>query len=306
MNPSNGFNPLVIHGGVGLGKTHLLHAIGHLTLQKHSNIKIKYITTESFVNDLVKSLKQHSMDKAKQTYRSLDVLLIDDIQFLQKKPHFEEEFCNTLETLIQARKQVVITSDFPPTSLQLSERMVDRMKGGLIAQISSPDLETRMTITKVKAKHKGLLIEESIMQFIAENISQNVRQLEGAINKLLAYQALLNQSVTIELTKQLLNPMFADKIVDVKQIIDCVSKILSVKASDIRGNSRKKRIAEARQIAMFLAKELLRESLGAIANEFGGKTHSTLIHAWKKITQKRTKDNNLNQCIECLFKELQH
>ncbi len=286
--PGKSYNPLFIHGGVGLGKTHLLHSIGHYTKEHHKNLRVQAITTEGFINDIVDHLKAKSIDKMKRFYRSLDVLLVDDIQFLQSRLGFEEEFCNTFETLLNQNKQIVITSDKPPAHLKLSERMVARLEWGLVAHMGVPDLETRVAIIKHKSERRGLNIPNQIAFFIAEHIYNNVRQIEGAINRLCAHSKLMSESLNEEVVERILSEMFQHnapgKRISVEEILKSVAAVFEVRVSEIKGESRHKEIALARQVAMYLAKEMIDDSLMKIASSFGGKTHSTLLHAWKKIT----------------------
>lgn len=300
-HPGKSYNPLFIHGGVGLGKTHLLHAIGHVIAKNHRRLKIHCITTEGFINDIVDNLKKKSMDKMKRFYRSLDILLVDDIQFLQSRLNFEEEFCNTFESLIQQNKQIVITSDKPPSQLKLSERMIARMEWGLVAHVGAPDLETRVAILQHKAEMRGIRLPHKIALFIAEHIFHNVRQLEGAINRLTAFSRLINKEVTEEVVESTLGELFQHnplKRVSVENILKCVSAIFEVRVSDLKGTSRTKDVALPRQVAMYLAKELMTESLMKLASAFGGKTHSTLLHAWKKIGEQLEKDEKLRRQVE--------
>jgi len=297
--PSRSYNPLFIHGGVGLGKTHLLHAIGHYIKQNHKKLRVQCITTEAFINDLVDSLRNKSVDKMKRFYRSLDVLLVDDIQFLQNRLNFEEEFCNTFETLINQNKQIVITSDKPPGQLKLSERIVARMEWGLVAHVGTPDLETRVAILQHKAEQKGLVLPNHVAFFIAENIYSNVRQLEGAINRLSAHCRLLDQQITEELAEQTLSELFQlapKQKVSVEHILKAVASVFQVRISDLRGTCRTKEIALARQVAMYLAKELIQDSLIMIGAAFG-KTHSTILHACKTIENKIQNEESLRRQI---------
>lgn len=299
-HPGKSYNPLFIHGGVGLGKTHLLHSIGHHILKTNKRLQISYITTEGFVNDLVEHLRSKTLDKMKRFYRSLDVLLIDDIQFLQNRMNFEEEFCNTFESLINQSKQIVITSDKPPSQLKLSERLIARMEWGLVANIGAPDLETRVAILQHKAEQKGLKIPHRVAFFIAEHIYHNVRQLEGAINRLSAYCRMMQQEITEDIAEQTLGTMFEEgpkKQVSVDGILSSVSSMFNVKVSELRGSSREKKIAFPRQVAMYLAKEMLSDSLMKVASSFGGKTHSTVIHAWKKVSKQVETDETLRRQI---------
>ena len=305
--PGKTYNPLFIHGGVGLGKTHLLHGIGHFIGKHHRKLKIKSITTEGFINDLVDHLKNKSIDKMKRFYRGLDILLVDDIQFLQSRQNFEEEFCNTFESLIHQNKQIVITSDKPPSQLKLSERLTARMEWGLVAQVTPPDLETRVAIIHHKAQQKDLTLTDEIAFFIAEHIYVNVRQLEGAINRLCAYCNLMQVPLTQERVSEILSELFqqgTSQKIDIEQILHCVAKVFEVKVQDIKGDSRLKNIALARQVAMYLSKELLTDSLSKLASFFGGKTHSTLLHAWKKIAEQIQGNTTLKKQIDFVRKTL--
>lgn len=286
--PGKSYNPLFIHGGVGLGKTHLLHSIGHYIQEHHKKLKIQIISTESFINDIVDSLRSKSIDRMKRFYRTLDILLIDDIQFLQNRLNFEEEFCNTFEALLNQNKQIVITSDKPPAQLKLSERMIARMEWGLVAHMTVPDLETRVAIIKHKSESRGLNIPNQIAFFIAEHIYNNVRQIEGAINRLSAHSRLMATQLNEDVVQKILSEMFQgnapNKKISVEEILKSVAAVFEVRISEIKGESRHKEIALARQVAMYLAKEMIDDSLMKIASSFGGKTHSTVLHAWKKIS----------------------
>lgn len=306
--PGRSYNPLFIHGGVGLGKTHLLHAIAHHIKGHHKKLKIQCITTEGFINDIIDHLKTKSMDRMKRFYRSLDVLLVDDIQFLQSRLNFEEELCNTFESLINDNKQIVITSDKPPSQLKLSERLVARMEWGLVANVGIPDLETRVAILQHKAEQKGLRMPSKVAFFIAGHVYNNVRQLEGAINRLTAYSRLLNKEVTEEIAETTLGELLQNapqKRISVENILKCVASLFQVRISDLRGTSRVKEVAFPRQVAMYLAKELINESLNKLASSFGGKTHSTLIHAWKKIQEQVEKDDILKRQIQMARRNLE-
>ena len=306
--PGRSYNPLFIHGGVGLGKTHLLHSIGHYVQEHHKKLKVQIITTESFINDIVDSLRSKSIDKMKRFYRSLDVLLIDDIQFLQNRLNFEEEFCNTFEALLNQNKQIVITSDKPPGHLKLSERMVARMEWGLVAHMSPPDLETRVAIIKHKSERRGLCLSNQIAFFIAEHIYNNVRQIEGAINRLSAHSRLMSEELQLDVVEKILEGMFHSnapgKKISVEEILKSVAAVFEVRVSEIKGVSRHKEIALARQVAMYLAKELIDDSLMKIASSFGGKTHSTLLHAWKKITDQIQVSEILKRQVQMVRKNI--
>ncbi|MDN3505069.1 MAG: chromosomal replication initiator protein DnaA [Rhabdochlamydiaceae bacterium] len=299
--PGKSYNPLFIHGGVGLGKTHLLHAIGHTIQGEKKKMRVQCITTEAFINDLVDSLRNKSVDKMKRFYRSLDVLIVDDIQFLQNRLNFEEEFCNTFESLINQSKQVIISSDKPPSQLKLSERLIARMEWGLVAGIGAPDFETRVAILQYKAESRGLRIPDNIAYFIAEHIYDNVRQLEGAINKLSAYCRLMGLDVSLDVVERTLSEMFQvanHNKISVEAILKSVSAMFNVRISDLKGQSRSKEIALPRQVAMYLAKELINESLIKLASSFGGKTHSTLLHSWNKIKKAMQSDEILRRQVQ--------
>lgn len=303
LRPGKSYNPLFIHGGVGLGKTHLLHGIGHYVQEHHKNLKIQVITTEAFINDIVDSLRSKSIDRMKRFYRNLDILLIDDIQFLQNRLNFEEEFCNTFETLINQNKQIVITSDKPPQQLKLSERMIGRMEWGLVAHMNPPDLETRVAIIKNKAESKRIQLNSNVAFFIAEHIYQNVRQLEGAINRLFAYSRFQENTLTIDMVEQILSELMQApprKSITVDTILQSVAAAFEIRLSDLKSDTRKKEISFARQVAMYLSKELMNDSLSAIASSFGGKTHSTLLHGWKKIADQLQDDEFLKRKIQMI------
>ena len=306
--PGRSYNPLFMHGGVGLGKTHLLHSIGHQVLESRKKLRVRAITTEAFINELVDSLRKKSVDKLKRYYRNLDLLLVDDIQFLQNRLNFEEEFCNMFEALINQGKQVVITSDKPPGQLKLSERMVARMEWGLVASVNVPDLETRVAILQHKAERKGFNIPDNVAFFIAEHIYSNVRQLEGAINRLSAHCRLLNQEITEELVEKTLREMLqhvpSEKIT-VETILKSVATIFQVPVRDLKGSSRTKEIVIPRQVAMYLATEMVNESLQMLGVSFGGKTHSTILHARDKIQQKLKEDEMLRRRVDMIRRNIE-
>jgi chromosomal replication initiator protein len=300
LRPGQSYNPLFIHGGVGLGKTHILHSIGHHIRENNKKLRIQCITTEAFINDLVDSLRNKSVDRMKRFYRSeIDVLLVDDIQFLQNRLNFEEELSYTFEALKNKGAQIVITSDKPPSLLKLSERTIGKMEGGLVAHMGVPELETRVAILQHKAEQKGLLIPHKVAFFIAEHIHHNVRQLEGAINRLSAHCRLMDLNITEELVTKTLREMLQqaprDKI-SIEQILKSVASVFQVRVSDLRGSNRTKDIALPRQVAMYLAKEMINESLMMLGISFG-KTHSTILHACKSIEKKVATDEHLRRQI---------
>lgn len=306
--PGKSYNPLFIHGGVGLGKTHLLHSIAHQAKKNHRKLRYHCITTEGFINDIVDNLKKKSIDQLKRYYRTLDLLLVDDIQFLETRLNFEEELCNTFEALINQGKQIVITSDKPPGQLRLSERLIARMEWGLVAHIGAPDLETRVAILQHKAHLKGLRLPHSVAFFIAEHIYNNVRQLEGALNRLTAYASLMNLEITEDVAEKTLGELFSppnSKSISIENILKCVAAMFDVTVTDIKGSSREKKFSYPRQIAMYLAKELLNDSLIKLASYFGSKTHSTLHHAWKKVSGQLENDETLRRRIQMARRNLE-
>lgn len=306
--PGKSYNPLFIHGGVGLGKTHLLHGIGHYIQSHHKKLNIQCITTEAFIHDLVSHLRNKSVDKMKRYYRSLDILLVDDIQFLQNRLNFEEEFCYMFEALINQNKQIVITSDKPPGQLKLSERMIARMEWGLVAHMGTPDLETRVAILQYKAEAISLHLSNQLAFYIAEHIYHNVRQLEGAINRLSAYCRLMHLEPSQEVVDSTLSEMFQAPVrskISIDRIIHSVASMFNVRESDLRGTSRSKEVAYPRQLAMYLAKELLRESLMKIASSFNVKTHSTPHHAWKKISKQLETDDVLRRQLQMIRQNIE-
>jgi chromosomal replication initiator protein len=307
--PGKSYNPLFIHGGVGLGKTHLLHSIGHYVLEHHKKLRVQSITTEAFINDIVDNLRSKSIDKMKRFYRNLDVLLVDDIQFLQNRLNFEEEFCNTFETLLNQNKQIIITSDKPPGQLKLSERMVARMEWGLVAHMGAPDLETRVAIIKHKSELRGLSISSQIAFFIAEHIYNNVRQIEGAVNRLCAHSRFTASNLNEDVVERILSEMFQTttphKKISVENILKSVAAVFEVRIAEIKGESRHKEIALARQVAMYLAKEMIDDSLMKIAASFGGKTHSTLLHAWKKVSDQIQVNEMLRRQVQMVRRNIE-
>lgn len=307
--PGHSYNPLFIHGGVGLGKTHLLHAIGHQVKLHNRRAKIHCMTTEEFINDLVDHLKQKSLDKMKRFYRSLDVLLVDDIQFLENRQNFEEELINTFESLINQHKQIVITSDKLPSELKLSERLIARMEWGLVAHVAVPDIETRVAILQHKSELKGFQLPLDVAFMIAGYSFQNIRQLEGALNRLAAYCRMMQTPITEEIAKKLLGEQLSvikQKKLSIDELIKVVAQFFEVKISDLKSESRSKDIAHARQVAMYLSKELIPDSLSKLGSAFGGKTHSTLLHACKKIQKQVDEDDMLKKQLEMIKTKLKN
>lgn len=308
MRPGQSYNPLFIHGGVGLGKTHILHSIGHYIKENHKKLRIQCITTEAFINDLVDNLRNKSVDRMKRFYRSeVDVLLVDDIQFLQNRLNFEEELSYTFEALKNKGAQIVITSDKPPSLLKLSERTIGKMEGGLVAHMGIPELETRVAILQHKAEQKGLHIPHKVAFFIAEHIHHNVRQLEGAINRLSVHCRLSNINITEELVEKTLREMLQHaphEKISIEQILKSVATVFNVRVSDLKGSTRTKDIALSRQVAMYLAREMINESLVMLGASFG-KTHSTILHACQNIEKKIATDETLRRQIGMIRRNIE-
>jgi len=306
QKPGNVYNPLFIYGGVGLGKTHLVQAIGNKILKEGGGKKVLYVSCEKFTNDFIRSISNNRADRFKDTYRSVDVLLIDDIQFLAGKEGTQEAFFHTFNDLHQANKQVVITSDRPPKAIPaLENRLVSRFEWGMIADISSPDLETRSAILKSKCQEKNCRLDDEIINFIATNIQNNVRELEGALNKIIAYHQLNGSEPSMENVKKVLATISSvqrKSSITPKQIISLIAEFYDIKIEDILGSCRKKNLALPRQIVMYLMREELNSSFPSIGQEIGNRDHTTAMHAHLKISNLVEEDEKINQDVK-LIKE---
>jgi chromosomal replication initiator protein len=302
-NPGQVYNPLFIYGGVGLGKTHLLQSIGNEVVKNFPEKKVKYIPSEKFTSGVVASIKSQEIESFKAKLRSIDVLIIDDIQFLAGKEKTQEEFFHIFNSLYEKNKQIILSSDRPPKAIPaLAERLRSRFEGGMIADISYPDFETRMAILKAKSQEKKVDFSDEIMNYVASNIQRNIRELEGALNRIVAYQKLQNQTPDIEITKSLLKNLIAPppKIATPKQIIQTVASFYDLREKEIISVSRKKEIVKPRQVAMYLLREELKSSFPFIGRRFGGKDHTTAIHAYEKIARDVERDNNLSDEINLI------
>lgn len=303
------YNPLFIYGGVGLGKTHLLQAIGHAVLAADPSKKILYTTSEKFTNDYVQAIRARSMEKFKQLYRSPDLLLIDDVQFMAAKDGTQQEFFHTFNDLHQADKQIVMTSDRPPKAIPaLEHRLISRFEWGMIADISQPDYETRIAILKAKCTEKGLILDQNIINFIATIIQNNIRELEGALNKIIAYAQFHHSQPTLELVKSILSShtTSSKKSITPKQLINSVAEFYDLKLEELLGTSREKRLALPRQIIMYLMRKELESSYPAIGQELGGRDHTTAMHAYEKITKEIENNERIRQEIEQIKQRLYH
>lgn len=301
--PAKAYNPLFIYGGVGLGKTHLMHAIGHYVLEDNPNAKVVYLTSEKFTNEFINSIRDNKAVEFRNKYRNVDVLLIDDIQFLAGKEQTQEEFFHTFNTLHEESKQIVISSDRPPKEIPtLEDRLRSRFEWGLITDITPPDLETRIAILRKKAKADGLIdIPNEVMMHIANEIDTNIRELEGALIRVVAYSSLVNSDITVELAGEALKdiiPNTRPRTVTILDIQKTVGKHFNVRLEDFSAKKRTRAIAFPRQIAMYLSRELTDNSLPKIGSEFGGRDHSTVIHAHEKISTMLKDDQALQQDIQ--------
>ncbi|MCJ7829524.1 chromosomal replication initiator protein DnaA [Patescibacteria group bacterium] len=302
-SPGLVYNPLFIYGGVGLGKTHILQAIGNEILKNFPDKKVKYVPAERFTAGVISSIKNQEMEVFKSKFRSIDVLILDDVQFLAGKEKTQEEFFHTFNALYEKNKQVILSSDRPPKAIPaLAERLRSRFEGGMIADISVPDLETRIAILKQKAAERRIEFSEEIYNYIASNIQRNIRELEGALNRLMIYQKLNNRLPDLENVKTLLKNIILSpaKIATPKKIIQAVAEFYDLKEKELFAVSRKKEIVAPRQIAMFLLRTELKSSYPFIGRKFGGKDHTTAIYAYEKILKEIEKNKKLEEEIDLI------
>ena len=285
-SPAKAYNPLFIYGGTGLGKTHLMHAIGDRVLAKAPKTKVLYISSEDFTNQMISAIQNRSMIKFREKYRNVDILLIDDVHFIAGKDSTQEEFFHTFNTLYDAHKQIVVTSDRPPKEInKLEERLVSRFLYGLVTDVQPPDFETRIAILKRKSEMAAITLPEDVFYFLAEKIKTNIRELEGALIRVVAYSKLIGKDVSVDLVKEVLKDMIieGEKKITIDLIQKKVSEYFDIKLSDMRAKKRSKAIAYPRQIAMYLTRQLTDYSLPEIGDQFGGRDHTTVIHACSKI-----------------------
>lgn len=307
-NPGKLYNPVFIYGGVGLGKTHLLQAVGNKTANKNKNWKICYIPTEKFTNEYVDSIKQGTMKEFKARYRDVDVFLVDDIQFIAGKEKTQDEFFHTFNALYSANKQIILTSDRPPKAIPtIEERLRSRFEGGMIADIGFPDLETRLAILKTKADEKNLDISDNIIEYIAQNIQNNIRELEGALNKISAQADLKGHAPVLSEVEKLLQGTILpqkNKITNTKQILKTVAEFYDVSVHEIIQRSRKRKVVKPRQVAMYLMREEMQASYPSIGEEFDNRDHTTAIHAYEKILNDQKEKEDLRQELSMLKQRL--
>jgi chromosomal replication initiator protein len=302
--PSRSYNPLFIHGGVGLGKTHLMHAIGHYVMQHHPGLTLTYISSERFMNEMINALRFDGILEFRSRYRSVDVLLVDDIQFVSGKEGTQNEFFHTFNALHDAQKQIVISSDRPPHEIPaLEERLRSRFEWGLIADIQPPDLETKVAILKKKAEAEAVPLPDNVAMYVASRSKSNIRELERSLIRLLAYASLTGQPLTIELAQGVLKGVLDhdEKAVTIDQIQKFVAEYYQLKLHDLKSRNNSKSVAKPRQVAMYLCKALTHASLPEIGRSFGGKHHSTVIHSIKKVDDLRKKNPEFDQQVANLL-----
>ncbi len=306
--PAKAYNPLFIYGGVGLGKTHLMHAIGHYILENNPNAKVEYVSSEKFTNELINAIKHDKNEEFRNKYRHVDVLLIDDIQFIAGKEGTQEEFFHTFNALHDANKQIILSSDRPPKEIPtLEDRLRSRFEWGLIADIQVPDFETRMAILKKKADLERLNVPNEVMVYVATKIKSNIRELEGALIRIVAYSSLTNREVSVDLASEALKDIISKKqgkSITIESIQDIVSSYFNLRVEDFKSQRRTRNVAYPRQIAMYLSRKLTDMSLPKIGEEFGGRDHTTVIHAYEKISENLKTDEGLQSTIDDITKKL--
>jgi chromosomal replication initiator protein len=307
-NPARSYNPLYIYGGSGLGKTHLMNAIGHYTLQNDPSMKILFITTEKFMNDLINHLQYGKILDFRQKYRSIDVLIMDDIHNLGGKDRTKEEFFHTFNHLYDNQKQIVLSSDLPPKEIGgLEERFLSRFEWGLIADLKPPDIETRIAILKKKAEYEGVSLPESVALFIADKVHSNIRELEGYLRRVVAFASLKGEPIDLDLTRESLKDLLEStaRVINVEKIQKLVCYTYKIKPSQLKSKNNSPKVSFPRQIAMYLSKELTDASLPEIGKKFGGKHHTTVLHSIRKIEKMRQENPIFNKEINSLIGYIQ-
>lgn len=307
--PSKAYNPLFLYGGVGLGKTHLMHAIGHYVLNHNEHSKVVYVSSETFTNELINSIRDDTTVEFRTKYRTIDILLVDDIQFLAGKERTQEEFFHTFNALYEANKQIIISSDRPPKEIPtLEDRLRSRFEWGLLADIQPPDLETRVAILRKKAQLENFIIPDDVLLFIATKIKSNIRELEGALLRVIAYASLHQKEINLDLTMEALKEVLSSdrpKNISIPLIQKIVAQYFNLRIEEFKARRRTRNVAFARQIAMYLSRELTDASLPKIGEEFGGRDHTTVIHAYEKIKEEIETDEELKNTVNEIIKLLQ-
>ena len=305
--PSKAYNPLFMYGGVGLGKTHLMHAIGQLIKMRNKELRLTYISTEKFTNELINAIRYDKLVSFRERYRNNDVLLIDDIQFIAGKERTQEEFFHTFNSLYDTQKQIIISADCPPREIPtLEERLHSRFEWGLIADIQPPDLETKVAIIKKKAERQNIMLPDNVALFIASKIKSNIRELEGALVRLIAYCSLTGSEITLPMAQETLRDILplGDKTVTVEMIQKTVADHFGMRVQELKSKNNSKSVAVPRQICMYLCKRLTRTSLPLIGREFGNKHHTTVLHSVSKIEQMRHHDKELSRLLDSFMNSL--
>lgn len=301
-SPGKAYNPLFLYGDVGLGKTHLMHAVAHYILEQNTSYKVLYASCEKFTNELIASIREQKNKEFREKYRKIDVLLIDDIQFITDKTQTQEEFFHTFNDLKESGKQIIISSDRPPNEIKtLTERLRSRFAGGLIADIKTPNFETRTAILEKKAESLKISLPKEVSQFIAQSIKSNIRELEGALTRVLAYADLTGSKLTIDIAQDALKDLIQDNVerISIELIQEVVSKHFNITIDELKSKKRSQPVADARQISMYLARQILNDPLKSIGKEFG-RDHSTVIHAISKIEKELPTNNELNSLLNQL------
>ena len=298
-SPSQSYNPLFLYGGVGLGKTHLMHAIGHRIIKNNPQLRVMYLTAEQFVNDLINSIRFDRMPAFRDLYRTIDVLLIDDIQFIANKERTQEEFFHTFNTLYTSQKQIILSSDSSPRRIPtLEERLRSRFEWGLIADIQPPELETKVAILRRKAEAEAIDLPDDVALFIAQHVKTNIRELEGLLNRVVAFASLTGRPISLDLTKDTLRDILPANRVTAGEIIKFIARHYGLKVSEIKSRNNSKHIAFPRQVAMYLCKQLTNSSYPDIGKQFNDKHHSTVMHSVKKISQLRSQEADIDRTIQ--------